>query len=255
MLPTLVYVYAAVLFAAGVALFVQPRWLLQFWLGPRIFDAPKWDCLHPLLRERLRAALQRRRVDIPRWPSYVCGAVQIVVAAAAVVWHFSLPMLFAAWAFGSAPALAIAMMQARPASSRRVAPLQPRHPIGIPVVLSTAAVALVAAIAFIVGSPENIAIGFAAVVCGVCALFLAFAPAVLTGEDLPAEQYVDKMVRGVQVLSINLFGTVAALVMMTSHNSPEWAKQTAFAVYLVSWSAFYFTYRIPDERERWEMVQ
>lgn len=253
---TLVRACAAVLIAAAVALFVRPQWLLEFWLGPRIFDAPKWDCLHPLLRERLREALIRRRVGSPRWPSYVCGLVLIVVASAALLAHFSVAMLYAACAIGTAPILAVALARSAPASAmRRVASLRPRRAIGPAVCISTAAVLTVAIVAFAAGSPENVLIGFAALACGASALFLAFAPAVLTGEDLAAEQYVDTMVRIVQVSSINLFGAIAALLMMTSRTTPDWAKDIAFAAYVASWFAFYFTYRIPNERERWEMVQ
>lgn len=252
----LVPVYAAALFGAGIALFIKPSWLLEFWLGKRILDAPKWDCLHPLLRERLRAALERRRMKTPYWPSYACGAVQIIVAGAALALHFSVAMLFAVWAIATAPLLALALMLARPASTHRVASLRPRNPFGnAALIVSTAAVAAISVIAFVTGTREGIMMGIAAAVCGISAMALACAPAILTGEDLAAEQYVDKMVRSVQTLSINLVGTIAALLLTTSHTAPEWAKESAFAAYFVGFFAFYLAYRIPNERERWEMVQ
>lgn len=250
-------IFAVTICVAGIALFIRPRWLLEFWVGPRLFDSAKWDCLHPLLRSRLRAALERRRVESAQWPSYVGGTVQIFIGAAALLWNLSVPMIFAVWATGTAPVLAVAMMRAGPSSrSRRVASLEPRRPLGgIPMIISTAALAALAITAIIAGSRESLAIGLAAVVCGASALYLASAPAVLTGEDLAAERYVDKMVRTVQACSIALFGLTAAPLMMSSHTSPEWAKAVALAAYFAGFCAFGFAYRLPDERERTELAQ
>jgi hypothetical protein len=252
----IVNVFAAVLFCTGVTLLIRPRSLPNFWFGPRIFSAPKWDALHPSLVGRLRDAFERRRELIPAWPGYVCGALQIVVAAVAVPAHFSLAQLFAAFAAVYAPVLSIALIACAPRTARRVALVRPRKVVEGPAwVLSFLSTVAIAVIGFAVASKDSITIAVAAVVCGVSALVLTTAPTVIIGQDLAVEQYVDKLVRTVQGVSLNLLATVSAVALLSSRTVPDWTHAAVFIAYGVSWLAFYFTYRLPNDRERLEMVQ
>jgi hypothetical protein len=252
--PYLVDLFEAALFAVGVALLVRPRSLANFWFGPRIFDAPKWTALHPLLVRRLRAAFERRRHIVPVWPGYACGVLLIAVALAAITLHFTRAQVFASCAIVVAPILAGALKRAAPRSTRRVASVVPRKPMNVIALLSYVSVAAVCAIGCIIKSPDGLAIAAASIVCAVSSLTLLGSPAMVTGDDLAAEQYVDTLIRNVQVTSINAFGAICGITL-SPRTSPDWAMLAMFLAFYLSLITFYGAYRLPSDRERLEMVQ
>ena len=201
-------------------------------------------------RERMNAALGARKAaeNIPAWLARAFGVVTLVLAASALVPQIPSIFPYSAWCAAFAAATVIASAHFREAARRRVAVLAPRNPrTALPVPLILAILACVAMeIALALVTPYRAAwavVALSSVALLVIAGQLAGAPALILGNDVPVERFIDERLRIARTTNVAGLAIAPPIVLLgathefSSVGAAAWVVAVAAAavagVYLV----------------------
>jgi hypothetical protein len=191
-------------------------------------DAAAQDRLH-------RALISRSgREGFSRWLGVAIGGCAFVLAALAATTAIPLTLLYAALAIALAFGLFAGYVRLRRAGGPRAASLRVRHPMNVLPWYAYAAVTAVALLPLLTVGRTPLAaalVSAAALLIVTTGWRVASLPALLGGDDVPVERFVDERVRRVRV--VNLLGTSTApvfvFIALRAHWTPLDAAAAVFA--------------------------
>lgn len=195
---------------------------------------------------RLGAAVERReRIEGLRTQTaaYVCGGVSLLAAFTAALAPVPVTMLYALVCVVLATSVATVYERLRRAGGPRVASLRARDPNAVApwyayALTATAAVSPLAYLSVAPAAAVLVTVAgmlIAAVGCGV-----ASSPALISGDDVAVEQYVDDRLRTVR--TVNLLATACAPAFVFSSFTGYTDSPLHVAVELVTFAAFAVTF-------------
>ncbi len=192
-----------------------------------------------------RALLQRaEREGFSTMLGIAIGACGFVLAALTAMTAAPLTLLYAALATALALGLFAGYVRLRRVGGPRAASLRIRHPWNVLPWYAYAAVTAAALLPLLAVDRTPLAaalVSAAALLIVATGWNVASLPALLGGDDVPVELFVDERIRKVRV--VNLLGTSTAPVFVFFAFRAHWmpldagAAAYAFAVLIASWSA------------------
>lgn len=207
--------------AAGILVFIGAWFVIR---PQTALGAPKvrMENLSPLAQERFQAAVARRAryehvgvVEIR-----LAGALAIAVGLLTLLRVVNPALAFPIYTMCGIPVLALGFVRAQNAAPKRIAPLTPR-PASIMPVWQVAFFAVLGFAPLLVpvlhgGAYLASAIlsALAAQVAIACSYLVARAPAVLSGDDLPVEQFLDDRLRRLRTQQCATFGFLAVFFFL-----------------------------------------
>jgi hypothetical protein len=197
--------------------------------------------LPPIDEKRLNDVLSARKdaENIPMWLGRALGLVSLALAVPGLVPHASPAVSYAAWCVAFAAATAFACMRFRQAAKRRVALLVPRDPLAalpLPVPAAIAA-CIVVEISLAIVSPFHTAWAAVAVASSVLvwiAWQIAMAPALILGNDVPVETYVDSRLRAARTMNVAGLAIVPAIALLGATHDFSQLGTTAWVIATVA---------------------
>jgi hypothetical protein len=214
------------------------------------------------IRDRIVEAAERRKSieNISPTLGRATGLFAILCAVIAVFTPYPPLMLYAAFCLGFVGFLGVTYLQLRNTQYKRAASLEIRSPLNV-LPVYWYALAFVAAL-FPLLDLRSPMLQVAAVIVTVCSLTLivfawrlALAPALLTGEDPDAEQFVDDRLRFIRTASTLVFAPGITFVyfsqinLIHSSRMHELLGVAADLIWITLFVTFFLMYRRPPSSE------
>ncbi len=226
---------ALVIAAAGIAYLLAPSLLsaVRPYFSKLRLDASGRARLDAVLKARTQAE------NVPAWLGRLLGAVSLGLAALYLAPGISPILPYTAWCLAYAAACLAAYVAFKRASDRRAAVLRSRHPfeaLSLPVVGS-----LIAAVAAMFGIAAVTRDSYAALVAVGAAVAiwigwrLAESPALVLGDDVAVEIFVDHRLRLMRAVNTAAIGIAPVVVYLGMRHPQGPAVLPLMAVVLVAW--------------------